>query len=74
MIVTLFVAGLLLIPSANAFFRLPCSKPVLNARVDPIVNKGNASSHSHTFAGSNGAPHHKASLKVNLISRISHRL
>ncbi|KAN0126382.1 protein of unknown function (DUF1996) domain containing protein [Russula decolorans] len=45
--------GLLLIPSANAFFRLPCSKPVLDARVDPIVIKGSASPHTHTVMGSN---------------------
>jgi Domain of unknown function (DUF1996) len=69
MIVALFAAGLLLVPSANAFWRLPCSKPVMNARVDPIISPGIPSSHSHAIMGSNGAPHHKASLKVNLISR-----
>jgi hypothetical protein len=60
MIATLFAAGLLLLPSANAFFRLPCAKPILNARVDPIITRGIASPHSHTVAGSNGAPDHKA--------------
>ncbi|KAI0301542.1 hypothetical protein B0F90DRAFT_1667895 [Multifurca ochricompacta] len=52
MIVSLFVLGLLLFPSANAFWRLPCAKPVLNARVDPIVSPGKASGHSHTIMGS----------------------
>ncbi|KAF8494105.1 hypothetical protein F5888DRAFT_1617148 [Russula emetica] len=53
MIVTLFAAGLLLIPSANAFWRLPCSKPIMNARVDPIISPGIPSSHSHAIMGSN---------------------
>ncbi|KAI9462050.1 hypothetical protein F5148DRAFT_236708 [Russula earlei] len=44
-----FWLGLLLIASANAFWRLPCTKPVLNARVDPIVNPGKASGHAHTI-------------------------
>lgn len=74
MIVTLFAAGLLLVPSVNAFWRLPCSKPVVNARIDPIISPNVPSGHSHTIMGSNGAPHHKASLKVNLISRYSYRL
>jgi hypothetical protein len=60
---TLFAAGLLVIPSANAFWRLPCSQPVLNSRVDPIVNPGKPSSHSHTIVGSNGASHRKPSVK-----------
>jgi len=59
MISTLFAAGLLLLPSANAFFRLPCAKPVLNARVDPIISKGVPSGHSHTIMGANGALHRK---------------
>ncbi|KAI9453461.1 WSC domain-containing protein [Lactarius psammicola] len=48
-----FAAGLLLVPSANAFWRLPCATPVLNARVDPIIAPGKANSHSHTIMGSN---------------------
>ncbi|KAI0245872.1 hypothetical protein BJV78DRAFT_1287032 [Lactifluus subvellereus] len=43
---------LLLAPSANAFWRLPCAGPVLNARVDPIVSPGIASGHAHTIMGS----------------------
>jgi len=54
MTVTRFAVGLLLISSVNAFFRLPCAKPVLNARVDPIVNPGKASGHAHTIMGSEG--------------------
>ena len=68
MISTLFAAGLLLIPSVNAFWRLPCAKPVLNSRVDPIVAPGGPSGHGHTIMGSSGALHHrKTSSKVNLI-------
>ena len=48
-------AGLLLFPSASAFWILPCSKPVLDARVDPIVSPGKPNSHAHTIMGSNGA-------------------
>ncbi|KAI0246151.1 hypothetical protein BJV78DRAFT_1158123 [Lactifluus subvellereus] len=52
MILSLFTAALLLVPSANAFFRLPCAKPVVDARIDPIINPGRASSHLHTIMGS----------------------
>ncbi|KAH9959194.1 hypothetical protein BC827DRAFT_1301881 [Russula dissimulans] len=52
MAVSRFFVGLLLIASANAFWRLPCTKPVLDARVDPIVNPGKASGHTHTIMGS----------------------
>lgn len=55
MIVTLFAAGLLLVPSVNAFWRLPCSQPVVNARIDPIISPGVPSGHSHTIMGSSGA-------------------
>jgi hypothetical protein len=73
-VATLLAAGLLLIPPANAFWRLQCSQPVLNSRVDPIVDPGKPSGHSHTIMGSNGAPHRKASIKVDLIWSFSHRL
>ncbi|KAI0265892.1 hypothetical protein BC834DRAFT_824485, partial [Gloeopeniophorella convolvens] len=53
MILSLLATGLLLVPSASAFFRLPCTKAVLDARVDPIVTLGKASSHAHTIMGSN---------------------
>jgi len=54
MILSILAAGLFLVPSANAFWRLPCAKPVLDARVDPIVNPGRASGHAHTIMGSGG--------------------
>ncbi|KAI9462049.1 WSC domain-containing protein [Russula earlei] len=53
MILSFFVAGLLLVPLANAFWRLPCAKPVLDGRIDPIINPGRASGHVHTIMGSN---------------------
>src|SRR6266850_2986130 len=71
-----FAIGLLFISSASAFFRLPCAKPVLNARVDPIVSPGQPSSHLHTIQGSGGmyAPFRRgdASVKVSLTGHISH--
>lgn len=73
MILSIFAAGLLLVPSANAFWRLPCAVPVLDARVDPIVNPGRPSGHSHTIMGSNGAHgFHILIIKVNLITSNSH--
>ena len=54
MIFSIFAVGLL-VSSANAFWRLPCGKAVLDARVDPIVAAGRASSHAHTIMGSSGA-------------------
>jgi hypothetical protein len=54
MIFSILAVGLLA-SSANAFWRLPCAKPVLDARVDPIVTSGKASSHAHTIMGSSGA-------------------
>ncbi|KAG8791214.1 hypothetical protein FRC16_000499 [Serendipita sp. 398] len=35
----------------NAFFRLPCSQPVVVERSDPIVNSGSISGHLHTIVG-----------------------
>jgi hypothetical protein len=52
---SILAVGLLLVSSATAFWRLPCAKPVLDARIDPIVTSGRASSHAHTVMGSNGA-------------------
>jgi len=56
MAVSHFFVGFLLIASANAFWRMPCTKPVLDGRVDPIVNPGKASGHAHTIMGSGGMP------------------
>jgi hypothetical protein len=55
MIFSIFAVGLLLVSSVNAFWRMPCAKPVLDSRVDPIVTPGRASSHAHTIMGSSGA-------------------
>ncbi|KAI0034083.1 hypothetical protein K488DRAFT_27912, partial [Vararia minispora EC-137] len=41
----------LLVPSAHAFWRLPCTKPVIDAVIDPIVSPGRQSSHGHTIMG-----------------------
>ena len=71
----LIVVLLLLVSSANAFWRLPCAKPVLNARADPIVAPGMASSHSHTIMGSSGALYFCSTTikeKKNLIVITSH--
>lgn len=39
---------------ANAFFRLPCSQPIVTERADPIVSPGVVSGHVHTISGGNG--------------------
>jgi hypothetical protein len=74
MIVTLLALGLLFVPSSHAFFRLPCAKPVLNARVDPIVSPGKPSGHAHTIMGSDGTHMIKCrgAGSVYLISHVSH--
>jgi hypothetical protein len=73
MILSIFAAALFIVPSVNAFWRLPCAKPILDARVDPIVSPGKPSSHSHTVMGSSGAHVSRtAALKVNPILRVSH--
>jgi hypothetical protein len=54
MIVSLLTLGLLLIPSSNAFWRMPCAQPVLDSRVDPIVSPGKPSGHAHAIMGSSG--------------------
>ena len=48
------VAALLAIAPVNAFWRLPCSAPLLYERADPIVDPGKVSAHSHTIMGGNG--------------------
>lgn len=37
----------------NAFWRLPCSSPVVVERADPIMDPGIVSTHAHTVMGSN---------------------
>ncbi|KZV74408.1 hypothetical protein PENSPDRAFT_601507 [Peniophora sp. CONT] len=44
----------LLAGSAQAFWRLPCNKPVVNGLIDPIVSPGKANGHSHTIMGASG--------------------
>lgn len=70
MIVSLLALGLLFAPSAHAFWRLSCSQPVLDARVDPIVSFGKASSHAHTIQGSNGTHTIKFKWAVFILSRM----
>ncbi|KIY62290.1 hypothetical protein CYLTODRAFT_494741 [Cylindrobasidium torrendii FP15055 ss-10] len=47
----IFVAAALFAGSANAWFRLPCTLPLVHERVDPIVNPGITSQHTHTVHG-----------------------
>ena len=72
MIFSILAVGFLLVPSADAFWRLPCSQPVLDARVDPIATPGKPSPHAHTIMGSDGEHVRLIRMKENLISRASH--
>ncbi|KAH8203824.1 hypothetical protein TruAng_002001 [Truncatella angustata] len=49
------VAGVIAILAADvdAFWRLPCSSPVMVERADPIMDPGVVSTHAHTVMGSN---------------------
>jgi hypothetical protein len=40
--------------SAHAFFRMPCSQPIVVERADPILDPGAVSGHLHTVMGSSG--------------------
>ncbi|KAK8062396.1 WSC domain-containing protein [Apiospora hydei] len=51
-IILLGIAGLAP-QAAEAFWRLPCSSPVVVERADPIVDPGMVSTHMHTVMGSN---------------------
>lgn len=42
------------VDSAAAFFKVPCSTPLLTERADPIVNPGEVASHVHTIMGGSG--------------------
>lgn len=48
------IAALLTLPTAHAFWRLPCVSPLVTERADPIVNPGDVSGHVHTIMGGNG--------------------
>lgn len=39
---------------AAAFFKVPCSTPLLVERADPIVSPGEVASHVHTIMGGSG--------------------
>ncbi|KAI9844685.1 MAG: hypothetical protein M1837_005427 [Sclerophora amabilis] len=43
-----------LVAPASAFFKLPCAKPLVTERADPVVNPGTVSGHLHTIMGGNG--------------------
>ncbi|KAM0792065.1 hypothetical protein ACM66B_004770 [Microbotryomycetes sp. NB124-2] len=47
----LAVLGALTLPTVEAFWRLPCSAPLIVERADPIVNPGAVSGHVHTVMG-----------------------
>lgn len=48
------LVGLWAASHAAAFFILPCSRPVVVQRADPIVNPGALAGHVHTIMGGNG--------------------
>jgi Domain of unknown function (DUF1996) len=52
--VGMVAVGMGFLQSAHAFFRMPCSQPVVVERADPIVNPGAVSGHLHTIMGSSG--------------------
>jgi Domain of unknown function (DUF1996) len=43
-----------LVDPASAFFRMPCSNPLVVERADPVVNPGAISGHVHTIMGGSG--------------------
>ena len=51
---SLIAASAGLVGTAQAFWRMECPGRVGLARLDPIVNKGELSSHLHAIHGSNG--------------------
>ena len=44
----------LLFGSASAFWKVPCTSPIVVERADPIVDPGKVSGHVHTVMGGNG--------------------
>lgn len=46
--------ALALASGADAFWRMECPGVLDIARLDPIVNPGDASAHAHTLSGSSG--------------------
>ncbi|ORY92817.1 hypothetical protein BCR35DRAFT_349137 [Leucosporidium creatinivorum] len=45
------IALLASLSSVEAFWRMPCNKPLIVERADPIVNPGKISGHVHTVSG-----------------------
>lgn len=43
-----------LVAPAAAFWKVPCTSPLVVERADPIVNPGQVSGHAHTIMGGNG--------------------
>lgn len=52
-VASLSAAAAILAGSADAFWRMPAYGRTALARLDPIVDKGVASSHAHTIHGGN---------------------
>jgi hypothetical protein len=50
-VASISAAAAVLSGTANAFWRMPCHDRTALARLDPIVDKGTASSHGHTIHG-----------------------
>lgn len=48
------LSGAWMASHVTAFFKIPCSRPVVVERADPIVNPGTLSGHVHTVMGGNG--------------------
>jgi hypothetical protein len=40
--------------AASAFFKVPCSTPLVIERADPLISPGVASNHVHTIMGGSG--------------------
>ncbi|KAG9080092.1 hypothetical protein FS749_008127 [Ceratobasidium sp. UAMH 11750] len=52
---TAFVAALAMASGTNAWFRLACTAPLVQERVDPVVQPGTTpSQHVHTVHGGSG--------------------
>lgn len=56
------VALTILLPSANAFWRLECDGSVGTARIDPLMDFDGLSDHIHTIKGGSGKFIHPESL------------
>ena len=50
---TVLLSTIILLPSVSAFWRLGCKGNLVVDRLDPIVNPGAVSGHTHTIVGGN---------------------